>query len=528
MKKFKHPKINTFTVVTAQLSGEWVTQYLHEPKFISDTDVCFLNHIGKVCNKAHWNNENEEKLWLYNLHYFDDLTAFNSDKRISLQIKWINKWIEDNPAAVGGNGWEPYTLSLRIVNWTKSFLSGLNYDQNMLNSLAQQADFLSQDLEKHLLGNHYFVNLKALFFAGCFLEGKNPDAWLNLAIKDFEKELNEQVLNDGGSFELTPMYHAILLTDLLDLANLFKCLPERVPSNIVSVVNKTIVKMFNWLDIMSLGDDKISFFNDSAFGIAPDNNVLRTYANKLGFSVDKLSEAKDKLAVYNLKDSGYVSVKGNNLQLIADLAEVGPSYIPGHAHADSLTFELSIDDQRVFVNSGTSLYGMSEERIRQRGTAAHNTVVINNTNSSEVWSGFRVARRANIIKRKVGDITEQQTVQFSASHNGYNKQGISCQHNRSWQVSLNDLEIKDKLEGEYQSAVAILHLHPDVDVVSYSVNDCLFKLSNYEINIKIAGASLLVEDATWHPEFGVVKASKKLKLNFLMPSVTYKITWKKL
>src|SRR6185295_1096925 len=76
-------------------------------------------------------------------------------------------------------------------------------------------------------------------------------------------------------------------------------------------------------------------------------------------------------------------------------ASVGPSYQPGHAHADTLSFELSLHGRRVLVNSGTSEYGTGPERQRQRSTAAHNTVVIDGQDSSEVWGGFRVARRAH-------------------------------------------------------------------------------------------------------------------------------------
>ncbi|MEN9780004.1 MAG: hypothetical protein RL014_1152 [Pseudomonadota bacterium] len=92
-------------------------------------------------------------------------------------------------------------------------------------------------------------------------------------------------------------------------------------------------------------------------------------------------------------DSGYVRLDNGPAVALLDVAPVGPDYLPGHAHADTLSFELSVGAQRVLVNSGTSCYGSSAERLRQRGTAAHNTVVVNGQDSSEVWGGFRVARR---------------------------------------------------------------------------------------------------------------------------------------
>jgi uncharacterized heparinase superfamily protein len=526
LKKINHPKVNFIVGSIATSNGNWITQCLNQQSFLTKSRVYFLNHRGNVNSKNDWNSSDEEKLWLYNLHYFDDLNSFGYQDRKELQLFWVNRWIDENPANAAGNGWESYTLSLRIVNWTKAFLSGLDSTEKSLNSLAQQADFLSQDLEKHLLGNHYFVNLKALMFAGCYFKGKDADKWLAIALKGYESELKEQVLSDGGSFELTPMYHAIMLTDLLDLFNLFKSYPSRVPLDVIELTKQTIVKMFGWLHIMSHGDDKVSFFNDSAFGIAPENVILREYATKLGFAVNELVTPSDALIVHNMQNTGYVSVKTAEMNLIADLAPVGPSYIPGHGHADSLSFELSLGQSRVFVNSGTSLYGMSSERLRQRGTSAHNTVEINKQNSSQVWSGFRVAKRADIGNRSVGKVISGKNVQFSAAHNGYKKQGMKCIHHRTWNVSIFACEIKDVIQGDFDSAFGYLHLHPDIEVDSNSPTDCTLKSTNHEIKIEVSGVILTVEDSTWHPEFGVVIANKKLRLEYKKSQVTYRINWK--
>ncbi len=528
LRRLKHPKVHAVIGECSSVSGRWVTQGIYRQKLLNETDVEFLNHKGAVNFPGDWNNQGEEKLWVYNLHYFDDLNSLDSNSRHTLQQHWVNKWIDENPACYGGNGWEAYTLSLRIVNWSKAFLSGLETNDKILNSLAQQADFLSQDLEKHLLGNHYFVNLKALIFAGCYLKGTHADKWLAIGLKDFEKELKEQVLPDGGSFELTPMYHCIMLTDLLDLYNLFSAFPSRISRDVVELTKKIIIKMFSWLEIMSLGDNKVSFFNDSSFGIAPENKVLRDYATKLGFNINQLEVPKERLVPYNLKNSGYVAIKSSNMNLIADLAPIGPSYIPGHAHADSLSFELSLNSSRVFVNSGTSLYGLSDERLRQRGTAAHNTVVINNTNSSEVWSGFRVARRASIVNRFVGEVTADQTIQFSAAHNGYIKQGINCIHHRTWKVSLTGCLIEDSLKGDFESANGYLHLHPQVSITSSDSSKCTLLAGEHEIELEVVGANLSIEESTWHPEFGIGTASKKISLKYNQFKVNYKINWKKL
>ena len=95
---------------------------------------------------------------------------------------------------------------------------------------------------------------------------------------------------------------------------------------------------------------------------------IENYAEKLGFRIR--SYDYNKAQIIDNASSGYIcaTVAGN--KLIFDASSVGPDYIPGHAHADTLSFELSIGDQRVFVNSGTSEYGLSLMRHTQRKTTA--------------------------------------------------------------------------------------------------------------------------------------------------------------
>ena len=128
-----------------------------------------------------------------------------------------------------------------------------------LDSLVIQTRFLSQNLEYHLLGNHLFKNAKALVFAGLFFKGKEADYWYQLGVSIINRELSEQVLSDGGNFELSPMYHAIFLEDLLDLLNINQAYNRSLPDNL----ENKIIQMLDWLKVMSHPDGEIAFFNDS-------------------------------------------------------------------------------------------------------------------------------------------------------------------------------------------------------------------------------------------------------------------------
>ncbi|MEH6347732.1 MAG: alginate lyase family protein [Bermanella sp.] len=524
-KRFSHPTVNKVSCGQADISGNWVSHGLYEQKLFADNRVRFLNSEGYIGSEYDWNDSAQAKLWLYNLHYFDDLNAINAALRSSLHIHFIDRWIVENPAP-SGNGWEPYPTSLRIVNWIKAFLAGLPVDQLKLDSLAMQADVLSQDLERHILGNHLFVNAKALIFSGCFLEGKEADNWLETGLRIYNNELDEQVLSDGGNFELTPMYHVIMLVDLLDLINLFTTYSHKVDSTLIDKTKSAAKKMLSWLKVMSHDDGEISFFNDSVFSIAPKNGVVFSYATKLGINTSVLNTVPvDSVQLYDLPESGYVSVKTTEYSFIADLSAVGPDYIPGHGHADTLSFEFSLLGQRVFVNSGISEYGLSTERLRQRKTAAHNTVSVNGLDSSVVWSGFRVAQRARVKHRVVEQV--KNNVCFSASHNGFKQQGIDCIHKRSWSLGLKEIKITDELKGKFNSAVANLHLHPCVVVESVNKGFVVLSAEDFILELKFIGVSISLEDSTWHPEFGVSLASKKLCCHFLDGLMSLEIFWSK-
>ena len=517
-RKIRRP-LNTVcpSVALAAVTGQWQPCRLNQASLFEDGSATFLNHNGAAND---WFATGQEKLWMYNLHYFDDLTAVDANARQALHIKRIQSWVDGNPA-LKGDGWEPYPQSLRIVNWVKFALNGGELNDAAIQSLALQAHILSQDLEYHILGNHLFANAKALCFAGCFFSGEAADKWLATGIKLLQKELPEQILADGGNFELTPMYHAIMLVDLLDLLNLFICFNDRVEAALPAMLGQYVDKMLHLLSVMSLGDDGISFFNDSAFSIAPANTLIRQYAQSLGFNVERKSDKK--LSLYDLEASGYVCVKSERLSFIADCAAIGPDYIPGHAHADSLSFEMSFRGQRIFVNSGIDQYGLGAERLRQRQTPAHNTVSVNGLDSSEVWSGFRVARRARIIERKL-QVNEPELKIFSAGHDGFKQQGVDCIHHRTFSVTPQGFIIEDKLRGKFDSAISYWHLHPDVVELSQEAGVVLLLVGAQKIKVNVEGGAVKIMNGSYHPSFGQSLENKQLQITFMQPYVRVEVS----
>lgn len=463
----------------------------------------FLNRPGAVETAADWNAASRDKLWLYNLHYFDDLNAVGSCARRDWHRELIARWIADNPPG-NGNGWEPYPVSLRIANWIKWAITGNDLDARAVQSLAVQTRYLHSRLEWHLLGNHLFANAKALVFAGLYFAGDEAEAWRNTGLEILTHQIPEQVLADGGHFELSPMYHGIIEEDILDLVNLARAYPNVVPGRAIQTWTAALQRMRNWLVAMLHPDGGIAFFNDAAHGIAASPAELEAYAQRLGLGACQVPSD----GITHLAQSGYIRVQQGDLVALLDVGRIGPDYLPGHAHADTLSFELSFSGQRVIVNSGTSLYQRGREREWERSTGAHNTVVVDCENSSEVWDSFRVARRARPLDLAITKAREEICVR--CAHDGYWRLPGKVTHRREWRFRSDGFTIEDRLDGRFANAASYLHLHPDIRVFP---DDGLMECrSGRRINYQVLHGSPSLTDYDYHPEFGLSLPARCLKI----------------
>jgi len=397
-------------------------------------------------------------------------------------------------------------------------ISNNEYPTLLMQSLTEQVDHLSTHIEYHILGNHLFVNSKALIFAGLFFNSNQAEQWLKKGLTILKAQLKEQILDDGGHFELSPMYHAIILEDILDLLSLLRVYrhASKLTDDHIPTLEQSIPPMLSWLSTMSHPDGEIAFFNDCAIGIAQPPAALQEYAEHLGIQFHT-----GKIDTTHLKHSGYIRACKSAATLIVDVAEIGPSYQPGHAHADTLSFELSLGSERIFVNSGTSEYGISSRRHLQRSTRSHNTVTVNDENSSQVWSGFRVAKRAK-PSRTV--LLEKNETRISCSHNGYSYYAKGCIHLREWSLHDRKLLVSDAIERAFGNCTAYFHLHPHLEVSMASTNEFHITSKTHKIIFTSNVPGKLV-DGHYYPEFGKSIPNQTIVLITNLSKIETEITW---
>ncbi len=497
----------------------WCLPPWQQPSLVAPRRFRFLNEEHELNATRDWNRADWPRLWLYNLHYFDDLNAVAATERRARHRALLTRWVTENPPTAGA-GWEPYPTSLRVVNWIKAHLSDGVLEDACLHSLAIQARHLQHQVELHLLGNHVLANAKALVFAGLFFRGSEATRWLNAGLAILEQQIPEQVLEDGGHFERSPMYHCIVLNDLLEFLALVRCyVPtgartaidgrDSIPKLLgrcESLAAEAVGRMLAWLQAMAHPDGEIPLLNDAAFGVAPRLEHLTDRVTALGATPQPVGRG-----FAWLQDSGFAVYRTERVHIITDIGDVGPAYQPGHAHAGTLSFELSLDGKRLIVDTGTSTYTRSDERLRQRGTAAHNTACVDGQDSSEVWAGHRVARRARVVELEVGE-TPDSTCNVTACHDGYTRLAGVGVHRRSWAVSATEITITDHVDGTGQHTVEIpFHLHPDIVPVHNGRDSVELRRGSATVATLAMDSQLLVdmEPATYHPEFGKALPTQK-------------------
>lgn len=506
-------------------TGAWQLPIPRESSMVGPGEFILLGQPGKL-SEVGWDGPARGKLWRYNQHYFDDLNSRESASRVDWHRALLTDWVEKN-ASAGGNGWEPYPVSLRLVNWIKWAQAGNAIPAVGEQSLAVQARWLVRRLEVHLLGNHLFSNAKALVFAGLFFEGEDAGRWLAKGLGILDRELQEQVLPDGGNFERSPMYHAIFLEDVLDLINAAGAWPGQVPSHTQARWRATAGTMIGWLDGLVHPDGQIAFFNDAAVGVAPELSALRDYAARLGVQVPP-PEVRQGPHLQSWPESGYIRISSPRAVALLDVAPVGPDYLPGHAHADTLSFELSVAGMRLIVNGGTSQYGVGLQRTRERSTAAHSTVEVAGENSSEVWGGFRVARRARPFDLQSGG--DASTAWAACSHDGYRRLPGQPVHRRTWSMDAQGLTVTDavthKAGAEPLPALARFILHPSAQVAPGDATRWHAILpGGQSIELKPEHGTARLEPAQYAPEFGKVLATQCLVVQLVDGRAVTRIAW---
>lgn len=453
----------------------------------------FLNISADLGFPVDWNAEEYPVLWRYQLHIMSYLEELEPDERWS----FCRHWITSNDIGKG-IGWNSYVTSLRIVNWIKASPKEIN----IINSLYLQCAWLYRNLENYILGNHYLENARALVMGGLFFQKKGEAAkWFQKGMQIIRNQTPEQILPDGGHFERSPMYHAIVLEIYLDILN------SLGTENKDFFLFDAIRKMSDFLVSVTHPDGRIALFNDSAIGFGPATDWLLGYVKKLtGYIPRKRSE---------FDSSGYYIHDTDPFFLIIDGGDIGPDYLPAHAHGDIFSYELSVNKSRLVVDSGVFGYAAGEKRERMRSTKAHNTVVIDGKDQAEFWGSFRVARRYK--PQSVTFDLNNTGCQFTGAFAGYAQLiGGKLEHSRSINLSSAEklLNVEDSIAGiGIHHIESRIHLHPDAEIERLDDNKASIILNDVKCTLETDWPDFSIQKSWYYPSFGIQQENHVLILH---------------
>jgi len=479
----------------------------------------FIGEAAEGKRPVDWEAPERSRLWRFFLHSFDyafDLgVAYQETARgayFTRLQELVCSWVDAN-TVIRDDSWHPYPTSLRIVNWILASIlfwpllkKDSGFQQLLFGSIHWQAKYLYRHLEYDLLANHLLKNIKALFIASRFFSDGEARRWKTKAGRLLTAQLQEQILPDGCHFERSPMYHCVVLQDVLD------CLPFLDPNEgqLRELMTEKSIQMLFFLKSILLGDGQFPLFNDSVFNMGPAPAELLAYAKEVlgGYlsSTECASRVRAKsVSVLYHKASGYVVAETPRMKLVIDGGKLGPDYQLGHAHCDLFSFELAIGKSRVIVDSGTPTYEEGELRTLCRSTRAHNTVMIDGEEQAEIWKSFRVARRPT--PKDVRVVRQEGFVYFEGKHDGYRWLPGKPVHKRTlFLIEGALLVVVDEITGKGEHQVqSFLHLHPAVDVER---DTWIIRTEQEEFQIfPLEGVEVDIENGFYAPHIGSLQES---------------------
>ena len=339
----------------------------------------------------------------------------------------VDEWISLQGAFDTVEAWRPDLVARRIISWlSQSPLvlheADMRFYRRFLRNLTRQVRYLRKTVRATRDGVPRLQSIVALSYAALCMQGQART--IKNVTRMLSDELGRQVLPDGGHVSRNPGALIELLLDLLPLRQAFAA--RNVPPP--AALNNAIDRMMPMLRFFRHGDGNFALFN----GMGPTRSELVS-------TVLAYDDARGA-PVANAPHSGYQRVQAGDAVLLVDAGPPPPLPMSAEAHAGCLSFELSTRSQRIVVNCGMPATSRETWRHVARATAAHSTVVFNDTSSCRFLTSesLRSMLGAPILSGPTDVPVSRESrdggVMLRLSHNGY-AQRFGVVHQRSLQLS---------------------------------------------------------------------------------------------
>jgi uncharacterized heparinase superfamily protein len=403
---------------------------------------------------------------LYGFGWLRHLRAAGSELSREQAKALVNDFITLR-RSLHGLAWQPEIVGRRVISWLSNSVLVLDTGEpqayeTFLRALTSQLRYLSASYRDAPDGVPRLVSLMALVYAGlCIAE---QQAVVDRYTRPLCKELERQILPDGGHISRNPEALVELLLDLLPLRQCFVARDRPPPKELTDAIER-IMPMLRFFRTC---DGTLTRFNGA--GPTPTDALATVLA------YDDVKGAPVRSAT----TSGYVRLECGPTLFICDIGPTPAPSLSMTAHAGFLSFEMSSGNAPMIVNCGSPSVDHDEWRPFARSTAAHSTLTFEDSSSAEFPVGGTNGSQPALDSQLTGPANAQaaladqgDNLRIKGSHDGYmTRFGVS--HARQILIAPNGLLIssEDKLsapkgltspEGLIAGDYAIrFHLHPSV------------------------------------------------------------------
>ena len=370
-----------------------------------------------------------------------------------------------------GLAWQPEIVGRRVISWLSNSVLVLDTGEpqayeTFLRALSSQLRYLSASYRDAPDGVPRLVSLMALVYAGlCIAE---QQAVVERYTRPLCKELERQILPDGGHISRNPEALVELLLDLLPLKQCFVARDRPPPKELTD----SIERIMPMLRFFRTCDGTLTRFNGA--GPTPTDALATALA------YDDVKGAPVRYAA----NSAYARLECGSTLFICDIGPTPAASLSMTAHAGFLSFEMSSGNAPMIVNCGTPSVDHDEWRPFSRSTPAHSTLTFEDVSSGEFGTSGTNGALPTVDAPLLGPANAQATlsdqvdstdnIRIRGSHDGYLER-FGVTHARQMLIAPNGLLIsaEDKLSapqglkspdenliaGDY---AVRFHLHPSV------------------------------------------------------------------
>ena len=341
--------------------------------------------------------------------------------------------------------WQPPVLARRLANWLAAsdfLLTGAEpgFRLGFLEAAGTQARHL-QRVAGGCRGEPaaFAVILGRIAAAVCLGIGD-----IARALDQLNRELDLQILADGGHIDRNPAMQLAVLRDLVDIRAGLAIAAKAPPPAAASAIER----MAPILRAFRHADGGLALFHGAK---EMNRGVIDT--------ILVASNVKERAPI-GMPDSRYTRLAAGRSLIIAD---VGAPPATADGHAGLLAFEMSDGRDRLIVNCGAFAGDSARWRTALRSTAAHSTLSVADSNAAELSRG----RWGRSAKPKI-EAERRETdgaIWLEATHDGYRRRfGVIHRRRLYLDATGGDLRGEDSLEGRGKANTFRLrfHLHPDV------------------------------------------------------------------